>query len=116
MTLFVMLSVANDGKQAGPSAALARYCGWGVGTGFVPIDGWLVEAAVPASGWRRSGLEKFLAGEPRWRGAAMKSFITLIVLGLFGAVMVGCHAEAGVGSDANDTTYQKKTTTTYDNG
>lgn len=45
----------------------------------------------------------------------MKSLFTFIVLGLFSAAIVGCHAEAGVG-DPNDTTYQKKTTTTYDNG
>jgi len=51
-------------------------------------------------------------------GVFMKSLITLFVLGLFSAVMVGCHAEAGVGdSDTNksDTTY-KKTTTVDSNG
>jgi len=50
----------------------------------------------------------------------MKSLITLIVLGLFSAAMVGCEANAGarVGNpDNNDTTVEKsKTTTTYDNG
>ena len=46
----------------------------------------------------------------------MKSLITLIVLGLFSASIVGCHAEAGVGDTDNKDTYQKKTTTTYDNG
>ena len=50
----------------------------------------------------------------------MKSLITLIVLGMFSAAMVGCEANAGarVGDPDNtsDTTYQKKTTTTYDNG
>ena len=45
----------------------------------------------------------------------MKSLMTFIVLGLFSAAIAGCHAEAGVG-DTSDTTYQKKTTTTYDNG
>ena len=45
----------------------------------------------------------------------MKSLIALFVLGMFSAAMVGCHAAADVG-DSNDTTYQKKTTTTYDNG
>jgi hypothetical protein len=53
----------------------------------------------------------------RWRGACMKSLITMIMLGVFSAAMVGCHAAADVGdSDKTDTTYQKKTTTTYDNG
>ncbi len=46
----------------------------------------------------------------------MKSLITLVVLGLFSAVMVGCHAEAGVGDSDKDTTVKEKTTTTYDNG
>jgi len=47
----------------------------------------------------------------------MKSLMTLFVLGLFSAAMVGCHAAADVGDpNTNDTTYQKKTTTTYDNG
>jgi hypothetical protein len=47
----------------------------------------------------------------------MKSLITLFVMGLFSAAMVGCHAAADVGdSNPNDSTYQKKTTTTYDNG
>jgi hypothetical protein len=46
----------------------------------------------------------------------MKSLITLIVLGLFSAAIVGCHAEAGVGdTDKNDTSY-KKTTTVDNNG
>jgi hypothetical protein len=45
----------------------------------------------------------------------MKSLITLIVLGLMSAAMVGCEAKAEVG-DPDDTTVQKKTTTTYDNG
>ena len=48
----------------------------------------------------------------------MKSLMTFIVLGLFSAAIAGCHAEAGVGDSgtSSDTTYQKKTTTTYDNG
>ena len=46
----------------------------------------------------------------------MKSLITFIVLGLFSAAMVGCHAEAGVGDTDTNDSYQKKTTTTYDNG
>ena len=47
----------------------------------------------------------------------MKSLITLFVLGMFSAVMVGCSASAEVDDpDSNDTTVQKKTTTTYDNG
>ena len=50
----------------------------------------------------------------------MKSLITLIVLGLFSAAMVGCEANAGarVGNpDDNDkTTVKEKSTTTYDNG
>ena len=45
----------------------------------------------------------------------MKSLITLVVLGLFSAAMVGCHAEAGVDAD-RDTTVKEKKTTTYDNG
>ena len=46
----------------------------------------------------------------------MKSLITLIVLGMFSAAMVGCHAEAGVGDNpSNDTSY-KKTTTVDNNG
>jgi hypothetical protein len=47
----------------------------------------------------------------------MKSLFTFIVLGLFSAAIVGCHAEAGVGDPApsNDTTY-KKTTTVDNNG
>ncbi len=48
----------------------------------------------------------------------MKSLITLIVLGLFSAAMVGCEANAGarVGNPDNDTTVKEKSTTTYDNG
>ena len=46
----------------------------------------------------------------------MKSLITLIVLGMFSGVMVGCHAEAGVGDTDKDTTVKEKKTTTYDNG
>jgi hypothetical protein len=47
----------------------------------------------------------------------MKSLITLFVLGLFSAVMIGCQASAEVGDpDTKDASYQKKTTTTYDNG
>ena len=47
----------------------------------------------------------------------MKSLMTFIVLGLFSAALVGCQASAEVGDpDKNDTTVQKKTTTTYDNG
>ena len=49
----------------------------------------------------------------------MKSLITLFVLGLMSAAMVGCEANAGarVGNPDNDTTVEKsKTTTTYDNG
>jgi len=42
--------------------------------------------------------------------------ITLIVLGLFSAAIVGCHAEAGVGDTDKDTTVKEKSTTTYDNG
>ena len=46
----------------------------------------------------------------------MKNLITLIVLGLFSAAIVGCHAEAGIDNpDKNDTTY-KKTTTVDNNG
>lgn len=45
----------------------------------------------------------------------MKNLITLIVLGMFSAAMVGCSASAEVDPDTNDS-YQKKTTTTYDNG
>lgn len=46
----------------------------------------------------------------------MKNLITLFVLGLFSAAIVGCHAEAGVGDTDNNDSYHKKTTTTYDNG
>jgi len=48
----------------------------------------------------------------------MKSLITLFVLGLLSAAMVGCEANAGarVGDPDNKDTYEKKTTTTYDNG
>ena len=46
----------------------------------------------------------------------MKRMITLIVLGLFSAAIVGCHAEAGVGDNDKDTTIKEKSTTTYDNG
>jgi hypothetical protein len=49
----------------------------------------------------------------------MKSLITLVVLGMFSAAMVGCEANAGarVGDpdNKNDTTY-KKTTTVDNNG
>ena len=47
----------------------------------------------------------------------MKSLMTLILLGLFSAAMVGCHASADVGDStpSNDTTY-KKTTTVDNNG
>ncbi len=47
----------------------------------------------------------------------MKSLITLFVLAMFSAAMVGCEANAGarVGDpDTKDTTVKK--TTTYDNG
>jgi hypothetical protein len=47
----------------------------------------------------------------------MKSLITLFVMGLFSAAMVGCHASADVGDStpSNDTSY-KKTTTVDTNG
>ena len=47
----------------------------------------------------------------------MKSLITLFVLGMFSAAMIGCEANAGarVGDPDNKDTTVKKTTT-YDNG
>jgi hypothetical protein len=38
----------------------------------------------------------------------MRTLITVIVLGIFGAAMAGCHASASVGD--NDDTRVKKTT------
>jgi hypothetical protein len=48
----------------------------------------------------------------------MKSLITLFVLGLMSAAMVGCEANAGarVGDPDDTDRVEKKTTTTYDNG
>ena len=43
----------------------------------------------------------------------MKSMITLFVVGLFCAAMVGCEARVG---KPEDSTYEKKTTVRYDNG
>ena len=46
----------------------------------------------------------------------MKTLMTLFVLGIFSAAMVGCEAKAEVGDPDNDRTVEKKTTTSYDNG
>jgi hypothetical protein len=63
----------------------------------------------------RFGLGRFdIRRVDRWRGAFMKSLITLIVLGLFSAAMVGCRASGEVGDNDRDTTYKQKTTTSYD--
>jgi hypothetical protein len=41
----------------------------------------------------------------------MKSLLTLVILGMFSAGLVGCHASAGVGDSDTDSNgaYQKKT-------
>jgi len=45
----------------------------------------------------------------------MKALITMIVLGLFSAAIVGCEAKAEVGDpDDNDRTYKKTTTVDAD--
>jgi hypothetical protein len=48
----------------------------------------------------------------------MKRTLTLAVLAMFGLAIVGCHAQADVGSDtaANGSSHYEKKTTTYDNG
>jgi hypothetical protein len=77
-----------------------------------------IAAADRLCGDIRFGLGRFIdPAVDRWRGAFMKSLITLFVLGLFSAAMVGCEANAGARvGDPDDTTVQKKTTTTYDDG
>jgi hypothetical protein len=50
-------------------------------------------------------------------GVLMKSLLTLIVLGMFSAAMVGCEASASVGDeDADRDTSYKKTTTVDGDG
>ena len=46
----------------------------------------------------------------------MKRVITLVMLGLFGAAMIGCHASADVDTPRSTDTSgsYRKTTTTYD--
>ena len=45
----------------------------------------------------------------------MKRTLTLAVLAMFGLAIVGCHAQADVGSDtaANGSSHYEKKTTTY---
>jgi hypothetical protein len=86
-----------------------------VGIDFVPVE-------VEAAAGRLCGVTvrlrpMFCVAARFWpRGAVMKSLLTLIVLGLFSAAMVGCEASASVGDEDRDrdASYKKTTTVNSD--
>jgi hypothetical protein len=71
----------------------------------------LYEASVQPRGavpWREEKVEGHPAG---WRESIMTKLLTVILLGVFSAAIVGCEASAKVGdTDSTDTTYKKTTT------